>query len=438
MRRLLNKLDKNLLLKVAGFNSVYVLLRIAIGAMMSFILARFVGAAGMAAMGNLRDFTRGLWTFSVLGLDNGLVKNAAQFQSDKAALKNVFNTAWSLCLIVSLVLGIACFVGATQLDELLINREVDFSIVFQLLGISLPFHVLFVMLTSLFQGMEWYKKFIYINITVSILVFIISAGLIYNFNLTGALYGIVLVPIIQTIVVFVLWGRMKVQLISLRELLQIKYDRKTASRLLNYSIMALVSALLIPAVQIIVRTKVMVEVSDEAAGYWEAVLRISGYYMLFVTTLVSLYVLPSLSKDESSYNYRATIWHFYKNILPLVIAGLIAIFLCRELIIQFLLTKEFEAAGPLFKWQLLGDFVKVITTVLAFRFIALNDLKRYLIAEVLSILSFLVFSYVLIPKYQEEGVVIAYLLNYLFYLIVLLVLLRKELFYKTQITSGDY
>jgi PST family polysaccharide transporter len=140
--------------------------------------------------------------------------------------------------------------------------------------------------------------------------------------------------------------------------------------------------------------------------------------------------LPSLSKDNSHKNYRATILNFYKTILPLVIVGLIAIYFSRNLIIALLFTNEFDPSSGLFKWQLLGDFIKIITTVLAFRFIAINDLRNYLIAEVLSIASFYLLALYFIPAYQEEGVVMAYLGNYIFYLLVLLFILRKELFGK--------
>jgi PST family polysaccharide transporter len=119
--------------------------------------------------------------------------------------------------------------------------------------------------------------------------------------------------------------------------------------------------------------------------------------------------------------------------LPLVVVGLIAFYFSRNLIISILFTEEFEDSSRLFKWQLLGDFIKIVTTVMAFRFIAMNDLWRYLIAEVLSILSFYLFSLYLIPTYQEQGVVMAYLGNYLFYLALLLVILRKELFSKAAL-----
>lgn len=68
MRRLLDKLNKNLLLKVAGFNSIYILIKIGTGTVMSWVLANYVGAAGMGVLGNLRNFTQGVWSFASLGL----------------------------------------------------------------------------------------------------------------------------------------------------------------------------------------------------------------------------------------------------------------------------------------------------------------------------------------------------------------------------------
>ena len=401
---------------------------------MTQIISRFVGAAGMAVIGNLRDFTQGVWRFAVLGLDNGLVKNAAELKDSRDRLKKTFNTAWCLSLIASIFIGVFCVVYASWLDDTLIASDVSYDGVFRILGFSLPFHVVFIILNSLMQGNEWYRRFITLNICASLALFAVSAYLIYNYNLLGALYGMVVVPFIQSLLAIGFWLKKDHrESLSLSQIFNIDFEALIAKPLLKYSIMALASAVMLPAAYIFIRKQVMLEVSDEAAGWWEAVSRISNYYMMFVTSLIGLYVLPSLSKDSSIRNYRSTITHFYKNILPIVILGLVSIFLCKELIIQLLFTEEFSGAVPLFKWQLAGDFIKIVTTVMAFRFIAQNQLKKYLIAEIASVGFFVIISYLIIPIYQEEGVVIAYFLNYVFYVLVLISLLRKELFSKISI-----
>ncbi|BAO54162.1 O-antigen translocase [Nonlabens marinus] len=427
MRNLMRRFNRNLLLKVAGYNSVNILLRIGIGGIMSWILARMIGPNGMAVMGNLRNFFQGLQSFSVLGLENGLVSYATQYKEDQKPLLETYGTAWIASLSITLLLSVAVFLTAGWLDAYLIGLSTSYAFVFQAMAVAMPFYVLFVLITSLLQGFEWYKQFITINIIINLVIFAVSVILIYAYALSGALISIVIAPIFQCGVGAMLWNRNRPD-IKLRSILVFGYHSERLRPLLSYSAMALASAVLIPITYIAIRQDVRAVLGDVIAGDWEMLQRISGYYMLFVTTLISLYVLPQLSKDFSSRVYRSTVTHFYKTILPLVALGLVAIYLSRELIVSFLFTEEFVDMIPMFKWQLAGDFIKIITTVLAFRFIAINDLKRYLIAEVVSLSTFYIANYFMIRYYGNNGTVIAYLVSYLCYGIALLLLLRKELF----------
>lgn len=426
MQTLFKFFSKNLLLKVASYNSVQVLLRIVTGAVMSKIIAYYVGAAGMGIMGNLRNFVQSIQAFSVLGLENGLVKNTAQLKGQKEKLALTIASGWTLVAIATLVLMVAIYVAAPWLDATLIATDYSFVTLFRVFAAVLPFWTLFVFMSTLMQGFEHYKKFITVNIIIGLCVFAMSAYLIYDYNLIGALYSIILTPVIQCIVALFFW-KYSIGAVGFAHVFTFKIDPKIARQLFKFSIMALVSALLLPLVTILVRDYVRLTVSDEAAGWWEAMTRISSYYMMFITSLISLYLLPQLSRNDTPANYRASIATFYKNILPIVIAGLLAVYFVRGYLIEFLFSPEFEPATALFKWQLAGDFLKVITTVLAFRFIATNDLKRYLIAELVSVGSFYCAAHVLITSYGVEGVVMAHVATYTVYLITLLVLLRKDL-----------
>jgi PST family polysaccharide transporter len=62
------------------------------------------------------------------------------------------------------------------------------------------------------------------------------------------------------------------------------------------------------------------------------------------------------------------------------------------LLVDFYLPQEFSGMLPLFKLAS-RDLIKIITTVMAFRFIAINDLKRYFIAEVVSLSNFYIANY---------------------------------------------
>ncbi|WP_194851199.1 O-antigen translocase [Nonlabens antarcticus] len=429
MRNLMRLFNRNLLLKVAGYNSIHIMLRIGIGAVMSWVLARLIGPSGMAVMGNLRNFIQGIQSFSVLGLENGLVSYATQYKNDRQKLVEVYGTAWIVSIVITTILSISIFLLAPTLDRWLIGLDFSYAFVFQYMAAAMPFYVIFILISSLLQGFEWYKKFVMINIIINILVFVASLFLIYGFGLSGALVAVVITPIIQCLVGFGMW-KSNINNGALTKILWSKFEIARLKPLLSYSAMALISAVLIPVTYIAIRQDVRAVLGDVVAGDWEMLQRLSGYYMLFVTTLISLYVLPQLSKDFSHQVYRKTIIHFYKTILPPVALGLMTIYMCRELLVDALFTEEFNGMLPMFKWQLAGDFIKIITTVMAFRFIAINDLKRYFIAETVSLGTFYIANVFMIRHYGTSGVVMAYLTSYLFYAAALTILLRKELWSK--------
>lgn len=425
--KLLDRWNNNIVLKLASFNSLHIAIKLILGAVMSKIIAIYAGTAGIALMGNLQNVLQGTQTFAVLGQQHGIVKYSSQYRDDRGKLRIYLSTAGILSLIAGCITALTVFLTASWLSEYLFKQ--DYSNVIRLLAISLPFYIIFAFISGVLQGFEKYKKYVILQILVSIVVFIVAAYLLMEYEVTGALYSIVITPIIQTIIAIVLI-KIAVPGLAIRNLLQFRFDMVVARKFAKYSVMALVSALLLPAVMVMIRNYLMEQSGDDAAGCWQGMMRISSYYMMFSTTLIAMYVLPSLSKEASYANFRKTTFHFLKTILPLIFLGMIMVYVFRDLVVTYLFTEEFAGMEPLFKWQLLGDFIKVITTVFAFEFIARNDIKRYLIAELISIASFYILSRYLIPINGASGVVQAHLITYVIYLIALLVLLRKELFSK--------
>ena len=74
MKRLIKYINNNVLVKVASLNSASVIIRIIAGFLTSKFIALFVGAEGLALIGNLRDFVKSVQSISILGLYNGVVK----------------------------------------------------------------------------------------------------------------------------------------------------------------------------------------------------------------------------------------------------------------------------------------------------------------------------------------------------------------------------
>ena len=141
--------------------------------------------------------------------------------------------------------------------------------------------------------------------------------------------------------------------------------------------MSLFTAVLTPILYIFVRNLIAKEVSIEASGWFEAMQRISGFYFIFISTLVSFYFLPELIKTNSESEKIAITTKFYKRVIPVFALVLIGIYFTKDFVIQILLTSDFYQVRELFTWQLLGDFFKGMSLILGIRFVIHPFLLHY-------------------------------------------------------------
>jgi PST family polysaccharide transporter len=237
------------------------------------------------------------------------------------------------------------------------------------------------------------------------------------FGINGALISISVLSVFK----FLFSGYYFVKYFSFQLiLLNRKIDFRNIKHILPLGLMTLFSAVLAPILYIFIRNLITKEVSLEAAGYYEAMQRISGFYMMFISTLITFYFLPELTKAESLDKERKLTFAFYKGIIPIFGFGLVLIYFLRNFVIQVLLTKEFELVSDLFLWQLLGDFFRALALILGIRFYAKKMMKDYFVTEIISFAVLFSSSYLLIPKFGSEGAVMAYAVTYLLYFVVLL------------------
>jgi O-antigen/teichoic acid export membrane protein len=206
------------------------------------------------------------------------------------------------------------------------------------------------------------------------------------------------------------------------------FDFQLIRNLSSYSLMALVSSVMGPLVFLAIRKNVIFIVGIEQAGFWETMTRISTYYMLFISTIMTVYFLPRLSVANNNQETKKVFWSFYKNILPLFIIGLILIYFSRTLLIKLLFTSEFLPVASLFFWQLFGDVLKVASLILGYQFYAKKMTAAFIISELLSLGVLYFASVYLITIFGIQGVVIAQAFDNCIYLLVLIIYFRRSLF----------
>lgn len=425
MKNLIKYINTNVLFKVAHLNSATIVTKIIAGILTSKAIAIFIGVEGMALIGNLRNFLSAAQSVSILGFYNGVVKTIAKFKDDSVKLSQTLSTAYYLCFFSTILVAFICYYNAQFVNDILFSSNYNYAYVIRIMALALPFYSLNMMSFSIMNGFSNYKMLLIINIIGQILGLLITLLLIYENNIDGALIAAVIAPSLIFLITLV-------GIINRRNLMtSIKTDHISFDILKSfgpYAAMALVTAIALPLISICIRNYIISEIGIKEAGYWEAMNRISDYYLMFITSIITLYIVPRFSEIETKREFRKEVFGFYRSVMPIFGIGLVLIYLLKSFIVPLIFSEEFEPVQNLFLWQLLGDFVKVLSIVIAYQFLAKKMFAHFIIIEVFLVVMLYFSSVYLIDVFGVEGAVIGHFVSYVMHYGIVLLIFGTSLF----------
>jgi len=421
----IKKITKTHLFKITSLNSLSVVLRLFIGLITSKVIAIFIGPSGLALLGNFRNFVGTFETVSTLGFQNGIVKYVAESREKEIELKKYVSTIVISILLVSLSLSVFLFSFSDYCNQLIFGINFKYNFIFKAFAFALPWYAMSLVLVSIINGLGKFKNVIYITIIGNCIGLLVSVSFISKFQVEGALLSIIITPSLLFLISFYYINKE----FSLLDFVRFHYfDFKIIKNLSSYFLMALVSGVAGSVVFIAIRKNIIANIGIQQAGYWEAICRLSSFYLVFVSSILTLYFLPKLAVAKNNKQTKKVFWSFYKTIFPIFILALIVIYFSRIIIVKLLFTNEFLPVTSLFFWQLLGDVLKVASLILGYQFFAKKMTFAFILSEFLSfgILYFL--SDYLIKSIGIQGIVMAQAFDNFIYLLILAIYFRKSLF----------
>ena len=385
------------------------------------VIAVIIGSSGIAMLGQLTNFSSIIMTLATGGIGNGVVKFVAEHKSDPDRVNSYLSTAIRIVLFSSFFCSIGLIFFAESISEAVFFDK-QYAYVFTLLGFTITLYAINNFLISVVNGYKQFKNYVKINIFDSLSGLIFSVILVWLFGLKGALISAVTY---QSIMVFVTFFFIfKTDWFSIKTF-SVKFNKTVLKKYLRYSLMTIVTAITVPVSQLIVRSHIILSLSVEKAGWWEAMNRISALYLMVITTSLSVYYLPRLSEIKQKRELKTEIFSAYKIIIPILLFSSFGIYLFRDVIIQLAFSKDFTPIRNLFLLQLIGDLFKISSWLLAFTLIARSYTRLFILSEIIFSLSFIGLSYLLVKIDGISGVIQAYLLNYILYFIFMLVVFKK-------------
>jgi len=412
---------QNVVLKITSLNAVVISIRLVISVFVQRFLAITVGEAGIAAIGQVRNLIAMVMSTSTLGIFNGIVKFVSENQKDKKGLTQLFSTVSLFVILGSVTTGIILGFWASTLSGLVFGSS-EYEYAFYGLAAVVPFVGINRVFIGVIHGLSKYKSFAKIDLLGYILSALALVIGLLCFDLKGAILAILIAPLIQLLVLFFVFGKTLGQYIAFKN---IQLNFKYKNELLAFTVMSFVSTFLINYIELDIRTIIGNKINVQEAGYWTAMSNISKNYMVFSSGIFTLYVLPKFATIRTAPGFKKEVLTIYKTILPIFAVGMLLVYVFRDVVIA-LIYPEFNGMEPLFKWQLLGDFVRLGSLIVAHQFLAKKMVKSFVFTEFLSLGLFYLLSNILIQHYNTEGVVMAHFIRYIVYFGVVLILVKMN------------
>ncbi|MFT4943538.1 MAG: O-antigen/teichoic acid export membrane protein [Candidatus Paceibacteria bacterium] len=414
---------------MTSLNAVVVSIRLLVSAVVQRLLFDLVGAEGLFKIGQLRSLTQLLTSLTSLGVFNGVVKYLSQYKEDKPKLQALFSTAFVFMIIGTLLSSTVLFFFATPISNYLFTDSVDYSFVIKFVAVLAPTIAIQRVFIGVVNGLSEYKKFAKIELISYLLSIVLLVGCLYQYNLSGALLAIVLAPAIQVLVILTIFYKLLNEYVQFSKL---KFKTPFLKNLLAFTLMSFVATILLHFVEIDIRSMLAEKMSEKDAGVWTNITFISRNYMVFSGSLFSLYVLPKFAGIYTGNAFKQEVLSIYKTLLPIFGLGMILVFFGKSIIVH-LLYPGLDEMLPLFKWQLLGDFIRLASLVLAHQFLAKKMVRNFIFSELLSLGLFYGFANYLVAEYGVEGIVIGHFLRYIIYFLVVVFLVWR--YFKNQKTQ---
>lgn len=402
------------LIRTSLLNSIAVCVRMLTLLGINKVLAVYVGPAGYAAVGQFQNAVQMITIFASGAINNGVTKYTAEYTADEPKLKLLWRTAGSITLVASVVTAVGISLFHDKLAVYFLGSS-EFGGVFLWFAATLVLFTFNALLLAILNGKKDVGRYVIANIAGSVFSLLITALMAMMYGLYGALIALAIyqsVAFFATIIIC--W---KLPWFSFGNLFG-EMDPEVVKNLGKYALMALTSAICVPVGQIVVRNHLGDQFGWEAAGYWEAMWRLSSAYLMLITTTLGVYFLPRLSELTKAEDVKQEIRQGYKIILPAAVFAGVVIYLMRDFIITLLFTPDFLPMRDLFGWQMIGDTLKVGSWVLAFLMLGKAMFKMFIIAELIYTVGFIVLTYIFTAYYGFVGVAIAHAVNYMIYWLV--------------------
>ena len=419
------------LLKTSFYSSISTAITLLSGFVSIKVISVKLGPSGIAQLGQYQNILTLLLLAGSFSITIGVTKYLSEYTNDVVNQQKIISTALFTVFAASLIIGLFTIFFSKTLAAGTFNIE-EYWKVYALLGLSLTIMCFNTLMGGVLNGLKEIKKLTIINVSGSLIGLAITLIMVNYFGVLGALVSSNINGFFLFILNLIVFRKLKLFSFKLSYKL---FDKFYFKLLFSFTIISVITNIVIPINQLLIRSFIIETLSIDQAGNWQAMSRISDYYLIFITTVLGVYFLPKLSELSSNEDLKKEIIQGYKIVLPIVAIMALVIFLCRVLIINVVFTQSFLPLKELFLFQMIGDFLKIGSWLLGYLLVARAKIRQIIILEIVFSLSLYFLNIYFIKIFGLVGTSYAFALNYLLYWIIIGFVAKHTIFSKENSTK---
>ena len=402
------------------WSGIQSILRLGLSFVSIKVTAVYLGAPGLAIVGQLNNFIGLVQGGIGSAIQTGVLKLTAESEGESERQLRVWRTGFRMALLLGMFAAAVIMVAARPISEWLFDTDGYWPVIV-LSGPCLVLSILSVIFTGILNGLKRIRELALVTIFTTLVGAALFIPLTYLFGVWGGLIGTTLSVTGTFIVGWVVLSRTRVLGVhSLRG----HWDADIAREIVRYYPMLLAHAAVSPFALILVRNVLNDELGIHAAGYWQAAWRVSDMYTLVLTTALSFYLMPHLSSARSEGSFARELFGVTYKVILLTAAAAAGIYVLRDVLIAIVFTQEFIPVRDLFAWQLVGDVLKMASWPLRMALVVKLRTRWYISLEIAAPLLHAGFTSLLLPHFQGNAATLGYALAYLITDLLLLVAFR--------------
>lgn len=417
------------LIKTSIYTSISQIISILSSIIAIKVIATKIGPEGISLLGQFQNITGIMILIATMAIGQGVIKYLAEFNSDKNKQQQIFKNGLWIVIISSIIVAIIALALSKPLS-LFSFKQANYKSVYFLFGIFLPLISINTFMTWVLNGLKYISWLTLVNISASAINLIITIIFANQLGIYGVLISTNFVNLFLVVLNFYIFNKYRWFSFSS---LKLNFDKAILISLLKFSSMGFLAGFGLPFCQILIRNKLISVYGIEMAGQWQAVSKISDFYLGFVLSVLAVYYLPRFSEIVNKESLKAEIVNGYKYLIPVVSAMALIIWLFRYFIINILLTENFLPSAQLFGFQMIGDVFKVMAWLLSSLLWAKAMTKTYLILDTIFFILYIFITFACLSIFGFKGVSIGFFIEYFLYWIVLIIIFYRYLKVKKNI-----